>query len=182
MPLARNDSAATLAAPANLEKGDSFRILPLSQASTSTRWLDVTQPVKMHTMIIYPVPGTTTRLIIKVWEDKLPKLAMSEVISQTMNFAVSHIEAHGDGFLEPRDDPFWLDRPDGVVFGLWSSDRTRHLTYQELGNTAKGLWEAMFMETKYNAASVSVYDKTSSARIGSGVIRAGHVQYQVSDS
>lgn len=96
---------------------------------------------------------------------------MAEVIDQTLKFAVSHIKAHGGGFLEPRDDPFRLDPGKGVVFGLRSLDPyRRRLTYQELGYTAKGLWEAMIEETKYNVASFLVYDKISNSQIGEGYI------------
>ncbi|KAL8988395.1 MAG: hypothetical protein Q9177_002521 [Variospora cf. flavescens] len=124
-----------------------------------------------RTIIVYPVPGTTTKLIIDMRQNKLSKFAMGEVVHQTLKFAISHIEAHGDGSLEPKDDPFQLDR-NGVVFGLRSLDRTRRrLTYQELGNTATGLLDAMIRKTKYNvAASFLVYDMISDSQIGEGYI------------
>lgn len=102
-----------------------------------------------------------------------------------MNHAATHIEAKGDGFLERGDDPLWLDTKQGIIFGLWSTDAQRRLTYRDLESTAKGLWAAMYMEGKYNAAAVTVFDRaftTGRNRIGYGVLRAGHLRVPVSDS
>lgn len=102
-----------------------------------------------------------------------------------MNYAATHIEETGDGTMEQKEDPFWIDSRLGVVFGLWSTDPRRRLKYSELGHTAKGIWSAMYMQRKYNAASVSVYDKVYTQgrnRIGYGVLRAGHLKSLVSES
>lgn len=160
----------------------SIPVTPLSRASSLTHWLDVSQPVKSETTIIFHVPGTPTRLILKVWNEELPRAAMSHAIIRTKEYAISRLFNRRDGPLDTRDDPFWLDSGDGVIFGLWSSDPTRRLTYRELESTAKGLWLAMYMEDKFNAATVSVYDRASPGQIGYGVLRLGHLRYPVADS
>lgn len=163
----------------------SIPIFPLANATTSTAWLDTTHPLNGQTTIIYNVPGTKTRLIINVWPDELPEKAMSSVVLRTMSYAATHIEAKGDGTIEPKEDPFWLDSNGGVIFGLWSTDDRRHLSYSELESVARGLWTALFMKKKYNSASVSVFDNVYTSgrtRLGYGVIRVGHLKASVSDT
>ncbi|KAL9010680.1 MAG: hypothetical protein Q9173_004410 [Seirophora scorigena] len=181
LPFVNDGSAVTPAASANPGYRN-IPVIPLSRASSATRWLDVSQPVKMETTIIFHVPGTTTRLIIKMWNEGLPQVAMSTAIIWTREYAASHLYTRGDGPLERRDDPFWLDSRGGVIFGLWSSDPPRQLTYRELESTARGLWLALYMKNKFNAASVSVYDRASPSRIGYGVLRLGRLRYPVADS
>ncbi|KAL8750808.1 MAG: hypothetical protein Q9184_006288 [Pyrenodesmia sp. 2 TL-2023] len=167
---------------------NSIPILPSTDPSLSTAWLDSTRRTTSangRTVVIYHVPGTTTRLIIDVWGDELPELAMSGVILRTMNYAATHIKEKGDGALEPGDDPLWLDTKAGVIFGLWSTDAQRHLTYRDLQNTAKGLWTALYLKQKYNAAAVTVYDLAYTGgrnRVGYGVLRAGPLRVPISDS
>ncbi|KAI4088472.1 MAG: hypothetical protein LQ344_006053 [Seirophora lacunosa] len=181
LPFANDGLAMTPAASAN-PAYPNISIIPLSRASSSTHWLDVTQPLMTETTIIFHVPGTPTRLILKVWNEELPRAAMSHAIIRTKEYAVSRLFNHRDGPLDARDDPFWLDSGNGVIFGLWSSDPTRRLTYRELESTATGLWLAMYMEDKFNAATISVYDRASPGQIGYGVLRLGHLRYPVADS
>lgn len=154
-------------------------------ASSLTAWLDTVHPIKPgQTTIVYNVPGTPTRLIIDVKDERIPSAPMSASLLSTKHFAVTHISEKGDGAIDPKEDPFWWDSHAGVIFGLWSTD-SRRLTYSELASTAKGIWVAMYMEKKYNAASISVYDKIYTegrARIGYGVIRAGRLGPSGSDS
>ncbi|KAL8961521.1 MAG: hypothetical protein Q9193_001930 [Seirophora villosa] len=182
LPFANDGLAMTSAASAN-PAYQNIPITPLSGASSSTHWLDVSQPVKMETTIVFHVPGTPTRLILNVWNEELPRAAMSHAIIRTKEYALSRLFHRRDAPpLDLRDDPFWLDSRNGVVFGLWSVDPTRRLTYRELESTAKGLWLAMYMENKFNAATISVYDRAFPGRIGYGVIRLGHLSYPVAGS
>ncbi|KAL8939955.1 MAG: hypothetical protein Q9216_003061 [Gyalolechia sp. 2 TL-2023] len=149
-------------------------------ASSLTAWLDGFHPIKPgQTTIVYDVPGTSTRLLIEVWNERIPQMPMSVLLLRTINYAATHINEKGDGTIEFREDPFWLDSKTGVIFGLWSTDPRRHLTYSELSNTARGIWAALYRQQKYNAARISVYDKMYTegrTKIGYGVIRSGHLR------
>ncbi len=166
----------------------SIPILPFTNPSLATGWLDSsrqTSSVNGKTIIVYRVPETTIRLVIEVYNNELPKLAMSGMILRTMNHAATHIEAKGDGVLERGEDPLWLDTKQGIIFGLWSTDAQRRLTYRDLESTAKGLWAALYLDGKYNSAAFTVFDLAYTSgrrRIGYGVLRAGHLRALVSDS
>lgn len=114
----------------------------LANAAFATTWLNASAPedLAMSTTIVYTVPGTSTRLVIKVENNMIPATPMSSLILRTMNLASSHIQKAGDGHpLDQKEDPFWLDSKAGVVLGVWSS-ATPRLTYNQLGDTARGLW------------------------------------------
>lgn len=147
--------------------------------SSLTAWLDTIRgPIKPGTTIIYIVPETTTRLVIEVGKDTILPLPMSGLLLRIMNYAATHI-SKGEGTLEAKEDPFWLDTRAGVIFGLWSTDVRRRLTYRDLASTARGIWSSMYLEGKYNAATISVFDLTyaqGNQRIGYGILRLGHLR------
>ncbi|KAL8947687.1 MAG: hypothetical protein Q9222_006055 [Ikaeria aurantiellina] len=157
--------------------------LLVENATAATAWLDGSRAIHLSdkTIIIYTVPGTTTRLMINVWGNDLPATTMSGLILRVVNYSHNHIEAKGDGPLEPKEDPFWIDTKRGVIFGLWSIP-TKHLTYSELGNVATGLFKALYLEHKYKAATFEVSRTDSGLRIGYGTIRAGRLESQTATS
>ena len=164
---------------------NSVPFVPFTNASSLTAWLDISQPVNGQTIIYYTVPGTSTRLVMNVWETEIPSQAMSSVILRTMNYAATHLSTKGDGALESQEDPFWIDSRQGVIFGIWSTYTGKHLTYNDLKDTARGLWSALYMEKKYCAASVEVYNRDymhGRTRLGYGVIRGGRLRSSLSDS
>lgn len=149
-------------------------------ASLLTTWLDTVHGrIKPgQTTIVYLVPDTTIRLILEVWKESISDRPMSNLLLRTMNYAATHISEKGDGPLEGKEDPFWLDSRLGIIFGLWSTD-TRHLTYKNLASVARGVWLAMYIPQKYKAVTISVFDLTyalGNRRIGYGVIRPGSLR------
>ncbi|KAL8751285.1 MAG: hypothetical protein Q9199_006523 [Rusavskia elegans] len=137
------------------------------------------------TYIIYNVPGTSTRLLISIWDQTLPQVHMGGVILKATNYIASRTRSHPEArgsVLDRRDDPFWIESVSpGIIFGAWST-ASKHLTYGELENIVLGVWKAMYQEGKYNAASIEVQDKQDGVRtVGNAVIRRGHLTRQRSE-
>ncbi|KAL8710748.1 MAG: hypothetical protein Q9220_004766 [cf. Caloplaca sp. 1 TL-2023] len=157
--------------------------LVVENVTAATAWIDASPSsiLPQKTIIIYTVPGTSTKLIINVWDNKLYATTMSGLILRVINYSHNHIETKGDGDLDRKEDPFWIDTKRGVVFGLWST-ASKRLTYSELGHVGTGLFKAMYLEQKYNAATFEVFRAGYGARVGYGTIRAGHLERQTATS
>ncbi|KAL8661523.1 MAG: hypothetical protein Q9202_005532 [Teloschistes flavicans] len=159
--------------------------LVLANTSLATAWLETTQPVSLATKtthIIYSVPGTPTKLIIRVYDQELPQQAMAAILLRVMNYAARRIEEKGDVALLKREDPFWIDSKQGTVFGIWSL-RGATLKYSELESTARGIWSTMYLEGKYQPASIAIYNKDRGSAVrGYAVIREGTLQALASDA
>ncbi|KAL8700961.1 MAG: hypothetical protein Q9224_000724 [Gallowayella concinna] len=165
--------------------------LPVSiqrNPAVANAWLEASKPDNLSsTTIIYPVPGTSTRLHIAV-RDKfpLPQVHMGAVILRTTNFIERHLASHPEdrkSVLDGAHDPMWFEsEPGGVILGIWSTAPKR-LTYGEVGNVALGLWKALYQEGYYKAASFEIFDRTDGLRkVGNGLIRAGHLRSPRSES
>lgn len=159
--------------------------LVLANTSLATAWLEMSQPVGLAsktTHIIYSVPGTPTKLIIRVYDMELPERAMGDMLLRVMNYAARRIEQRGDSVLLKREDPYWIDLGAGVVFGAWSL-RGATLKYSELASTARGIWSTMYLQGKYQPASVAIYNRDRGrAQRAYAVIRQGSLQRLASDA
>ncbi|KAL8895817.1 MAG: hypothetical protein Q9192_003428 [Flavoplaca navasiana] len=144
-------------------------------------WLDFSKPDDLSvTYIVYPIPGSSLRLYISVWDQTLPQVHMGGVILKATNIIASRIKSHQnnrDRVLDRSDDPFRVEsEPAGIIFGVRSTNQAKRLTYGELESTIFGVWKAMYQEEKYHAASIEVQDKAAGGRtIAEGVIKRGHL-------
>lgn len=159
--------------------------LVLTNTSLTTARLEMSQPVGLAvktTHIVYTVPGTSTKLVIRVYDKELPEPAMADLLLRVMNYATRRIEQKGDRVLLKSEDPFWIDSRAGVVFGAWSM-RGATLKYSELVSTARGIWSTMYLEGKYQPASIAIYNTDrGKAQRAYAVIREGSLQTLTSEA
>ncbi|KAL8835799.1 MAG: hypothetical protein Q9176_006680 [Flavoplaca citrina] len=142
-------------------------------------WLDYSKPDNLSvTYIVYPIPGSSLRLFISVWDQTLPQVHMGGVILKATNIIASRIQSHQNNrnsVLDLSDDPFRVEsEPAGIIFGVRSTNQAKRLTYGELESIIAGVWKAMYQAEKYHAASIDVQDKAVGGRkIAEGLIKRG---------
>lgn len=98
--------------------------------------------------IDYPIPETSTKLIIRLTTRPIPEATVQGVIAASHSVADNLIEKVGDHTLPATAEP-WLINPEEGAYILMLSRYPQHLTFGIVRNAMQGLWDNLVGDEEF---------------------------------
>lgn len=98
--------------------------------------------------IDYPIPETTTKLIIRLTTRPIPEATVQGVIAASHSVADNLIEKVGDHTLPATAEP-WLINPEEGAYVIALSRYPQHLTFGIVRNAMQGLWDNLVGDEEF---------------------------------
>ena len=121
----------------------------------------------------YHIPATRTTLHLDLLAQPVEYQLLKRVLTRMSAQLREYMNAHGDGWLLPEDDPYTVSLPGCTFFAKSNPNpthgRQQHLTYGILSSVAAGLWQWMIIGDRVREVRFEIED-SSWGIVGIGVI------------